>query len=152
MHTAFRALTGVVLLLSVSAWPRAAAPRQDSTLFYFTGKVRDAHTGEAIAYAAVGIPGTPVGTVSDTAGRFSLRVPVKYSGDTLLVSLLGYAPYWALIGTLPLLEAAVRLYNTHNRPFAGIQISRLVAVAQIRSSREAAQYAFPNYNALYTLL
>jgi hypothetical protein len=219
MRTAFRALTGVVfLLLSFPAWPAAHAPRQDSTLLSLTGKVRDAQTGGGIAYAAVGIPGTPVGTVSDTSGRFSLRVPVKYSGDTLLVSLLGYAPHRALIRTLPagqplaigleqknhslreavvearrltgrdilglaierlpvtypaapytaegfyretrfkdgryksLLEAAVQLYNLHNRPFVGIGISRRVAIAQIRSSRAAGQYAFPDYNALYTLL
>ena len=219
MRTAFHALTGLVLLLvSLPAWPGTHVARQDSARLSLTGNVRDAQTGRGIAYAAVGIPGTPVGTVTDTAGRFSLRVPVQYPGDTLLVALLGYAPHRALIRTLPagqpleialaqksislreavvtakrltvrdivgqaiqhlpvtypsapyaaegfyretrykdgryksLLEAAVRLYNLHNRPFAGIQISRRAAIAQIRSSREAEQYAFPDYNALYTLL
>jgi hypothetical protein len=219
MRSTFRALTGFVfLLLSVPAWPNPYTPRQDSAGLSLTGKVREAQTGKGMAYVAVGIPGTPVGTVSDTAGCFSLRVPVKYSDDTLLVSLLGYAPHRVPIRTLPagqllvigleqksillreavvearrltvrdilglaierlpvtypaapyaaegfyretrfkdgrykaLLEAAVRLYNLHNRPFAGIQISRRVAIEQIRSSREAEQYAFPDYNALYTLL
>jgi hypothetical protein len=102
MRTAFRALTGFVfLLLSFPAWSGAHVPRQDSASRSLTGKIRDARTGGGIAYAAVGIPGTPVGTVSDTAGHFSLRVPVQYSGDTLLVSLLGYAPHRVLVRSLP---------------------------------------------------
>ncbi len=219
MRTAFRALSGVVfLLLSIPGWPGTHTPRQDSTALSLVGKVRDAQTGEAVAYAAVGVTGTPVGTVSDTAGNFSLRVPVQYLSDTLLVSLLGYAPYRAFLRSLPagqpllirlaqksiplpeavvaarrltvrdileraigqlpvtypaapyaaegfyretrskdgryksLLEASVRLYNTHNRPFKGIEISRRAALQQVRSSREAEQYAFRDYNALYTLL
>jgi erythromycin esterase-like protein len=55
------------------------------------GQVRDAHTGESIAFASVGLPGTSLGTVSSAEGKFALFVPAGQRVDSVRVSCLGYA-------------------------------------------------------------
>ena len=52
------------------------------------GWVRDSVTAQPLALAAVGIPNTVVGTLTDSAGRFSLSVPV--SAQWLQISYIGY--------------------------------------------------------------
>jgi erythromycin esterase-like protein len=55
------------------------------------GQVRDAKTGEGIAFASVGLPGTSLGTVSSADGQFALFVPAGQRADSVRVSCLGYA-------------------------------------------------------------
>lgn len=47
-------------------------------------------TREPVAYAGVGIVNRNLGTVTDTAGHFSLSVPNEYLDDTLRISSVGY--------------------------------------------------------------
>jgi erythromycin esterase-like protein len=54
------------------------------------GRVRDAKTGAAVAFASVGIRGTATGTVTNLAGEFSLFVPAAHARDTVQVSCIGY--------------------------------------------------------------
>jgi CubicO group peptidase (beta-lactamase class C family) len=55
-----------------------------------SGKVVDRTGRQGIPYANLGIPGSPVGTISNADGTFSLTIPDKYRGDTLVFSALGY--------------------------------------------------------------
>jgi len=55
------------------------------------GQVRDAKTGEGIAFASVGLPGTSLGTVTSAEGAFALFVPAGQRADSVRVSCLGYA-------------------------------------------------------------
>ena len=55
------------------------------------GQVRDAKTGDGIAFASVGLPGTSLGTVSSADGKFALFVPAGQRADSVRVSCLGYA-------------------------------------------------------------
>ncbi len=55
------------------------------------GQVRDAKTGEPVAFASVGLPGTSLGTVSSAEGNFALFVPTGQRADSVRVSCLGYA-------------------------------------------------------------
>ncbi len=55
------------------------------------GQVRDAKTGEGIAFASVSLPGTSLGTVSSADGAFALFVPAGQRADSVRVSCLGYA-------------------------------------------------------------
>ena len=55
------------------------------------GQVRDAKTGEGVAFASVGLPGTSLGTVSSADGKFALFVPAGQRADSVRVSCLGYA-------------------------------------------------------------
>ena len=82
--TAFRLLPLVILM----PWLTCAAFAQ-STL---TGRVSDAQTGEAVAFANVYISGTTQGTQADEFGQF--RLPGITDPTTLLVvSAVGYQPY-----------------------------------------------------------
>lgn len=55
-----------------------------------SGKVLDAQTSRPIAFASIGILGKPLGTVTNTDGRYEFIVPRTMMKDTLFVSNLGY--------------------------------------------------------------
>ncbi len=54
------------------------------------GKVLNQKDGSPIPYANIGIMRSSVGTISNTDGTFSIRIPEKLKSDTLLFSALGY--------------------------------------------------------------
>lgn len=49
-------------------------------------------SGEPVIYASVGIINRNIGTVTDSAGHFTLNVPAEYINDTLRISSVGYVP------------------------------------------------------------
>ncbi len=57
------------------------------------GKVLDASTSQPLAFASMGILGKPVGTVTNSDGRFEFNFSRKMMNDTLTVSTLGYFTY-----------------------------------------------------------
>lgn len=67
---------------------------QDKTL---TGKVKDAKDGSVLAGASVVAKGTSIGTVTNSLGEFTLKVPVSVS--VLTVSFIGYASKDVPVGT-----------------------------------------------------
>ena len=56
------------------------------------GQVVDHATSKPIMYVNIGISGSPVGTISNEDGTFSITVLSQYSEDSLSFSMLGYAP------------------------------------------------------------
>ncbi|HEY4652073.1 MAG TPA: carboxypeptidase-like regulatory domain-containing protein [Pontibacter sp.] len=56
------------------------------------GSVRNAATGEPIAYASVGVLGKEYGTVADAEGRFNFSVPSANirASDSVIISSLGF--------------------------------------------------------------
>jgi hypothetical protein len=56
-----------------------------------SGRVINRKTNEPIAYANIGIPGTPYGTISDPDGSFLLRLPSDHEQDSIIFSALGFA-------------------------------------------------------------
>jgi formylglycine-generating enzyme required for sulfatase activity len=57
------------------------------------GDIKDAKTGQPLAYATIGVLKHIDQTVSDSAGRFQLNVPLSATGDTLIVTYLGYSTF-----------------------------------------------------------
>lgn len=53
-----------------------------------SGEVRDAESGEPLAFANIHLPGSDRGTISNAAGRFQLEIDGW--GDSLNISFLGY--------------------------------------------------------------
>ncbi|MBD0256193.1 MAG: serine hydrolase, partial [Cytophagales bacterium] len=53
-----------------------------------------------IAYVNIGIPHSPVGTLSNADGTFTLTIPAKYQADTLVFSALGYGKRTVPVVTL----------------------------------------------------
>jgi hypothetical protein len=61
--------------------------------FVISGKVLDASTSQPIAFASVGIKGKPMGTVTNSEGKFDFILTMKAQTDTLVVTNLGYHAY-----------------------------------------------------------
>lgn len=57
-----------------------------------TGKVLDYKSKRPLPYVNIGIMDQPVGTLSNTDGTFTLRIPADYQSDSLLFTSLGYSP------------------------------------------------------------
>lgn len=80
-------------------------------------------TGEPIIYASVGIVNRNLGTVTDSAGYFSLSVPPEYAGDSLRISSLGYVAqtfavkdFRAVPDTIKLADDAILLADVVVKP------------------------------------
>ncbi len=86
MFRAFALLLVLALTGAASAQPYSAV-------------VVDGGTGAPVAYANVGLPGKNRGTVTDSAGRFTLDIPAD--ADTLAVTMLGYQSARQPVRTLP---------------------------------------------------
>ncbi len=56
------------------------------------GVVKEAGSGNPLAYVNIGLIGKGIGTVSNDAGKFKLTIPEANATDTVRVSMLGYAP------------------------------------------------------------
>ncbi|MBS1502035.1 MAG: carboxypeptidase-like regulatory domain-containing protein [Bacteroidetes bacterium] len=54
------------------------------------GQVVDQQLKTPLPYCSIGIPGKPIGTVSDSLGHFELTIPSVYDDDSLQVSLIGF--------------------------------------------------------------
>lgn len=55
------------------------------------GKILNRETREPIAYVNIGIANSNVGTLSNSDGSFSIPIPTRLKGDTLIFSALGFA-------------------------------------------------------------
>jgi hypothetical protein len=67
---------------------------KDSTaleeVFYISGRVTDAESGEFLPYATVAVKNTGRGMVSNASGEFGLKITRALLTDTLVFSCLGY--------------------------------------------------------------
>jgi hypothetical protein len=77
----------------------------------FSGALLDDSTGEPVVYAGIGVPGTPVGTVSGPDGRFELVIPADVPADSVRIHALGYR-------TAVLPVAALSTIRLHPEPHA----------------------------------
>lgn len=71
---------------------------------------------KAIIYASVGVINCKLGTVTDTLGNFSLKIPAEYINDSIRISSVGYLPRTFAVrdianlpDTITLAEDAIRL-------------------------------------------
>ena len=65
--------------------------QQDTTLFYqVEGNIVDSKTRDPVIYADIIFLGTNKGTVANIDGGFTLKIPVKKTGDSLIISSIGY--------------------------------------------------------------
>ena len=66
----------------------------------FEGELIDKHSGEAVAFANIGILNKNTGTVSDAAGRFKIELSGASEKDSLRISCIGYLDRQFLIHDL----------------------------------------------------
>ncbi len=114
------------------------APTVADTLT-ITGKVLDKHTGRPIPYAAIGIRGKPVGTITNEEGMFDFYLSAGGPNDVLFVSCIGYAGFQAKAGALlaknvviELVPATYTLRETVVKAKQGLSAERIVRTAKQR--------------------
>lgn len=95
-----------IILMAALLWvslPTIAAPKaQDSNpnLTVIKGKVIDASTSKALVFATVGLRNSNLATVSNSEGRFVLKIPHEMTDSSLLVTYIGHKSYEVPIASL----------------------------------------------------
>lgn len=79
------------------------------TLSGFARVVVSKTTGQPIIYASVGVINRDLGTVTDSLGRFSLRIPVAYMNDSVRISSVGYISQTFAVSDLKDIPDTIRL-------------------------------------------
>lgn len=74
---------------------------QDITI---SGKVTDAETKESLPFASVWIKGKTIGTITNAQGDFDFHIPVEFERETLVISMLGYKDFEAVVNSLTVNE------------------------------------------------
>ena len=62
----------------------------DDTYITITGVAKDANTHQKIVFASVSIPGTDIGTVTNSEGEFTLKVKKSLKAESFEITHLGY--------------------------------------------------------------
>lgn len=66
-------------------------------------------TGEPVIYAGVGIVNRNLGTVTDTLGNFSLKIPAEYVNDSVRISSVGYVAQTFAVRDIASVPDTIRL-------------------------------------------
>jgi hypothetical protein len=77
---------GIIVLLFASFGSTLA----QNTFVTVSGQLKDAKTGEKIAFATISVPNTGIGTVSNSDGEFILKVNTSLNAEYFEVSHIGY--------------------------------------------------------------
>ncbi len=84
----------VMILTLFSTWGVYAGGEvqvQDTSGYFMVrGKIVDSENGRPVVFASVFIMGTHIGTVSNSEGKFLLKVPERYKGHRIGFSSMGY--------------------------------------------------------------
>ena len=78
----------IALVLFGSA---TSSAQQDSLLFYQAeGKIIDGKTGKPVVYTNIVISGTNIGTIANIEGKFTLKIPLNDTAESVVISSIGY--------------------------------------------------------------
>ena len=83
-------IAGFSPFLSSGEIPYRLQPKDTLAYIKLQGLVIDANTGNPVIFASVFLKGTNIGTVTNTEGRFLLKIPVVYSDHDIGFSCMGY--------------------------------------------------------------
>ena len=89
-----RGMIGLFFLLFASMPSEARfsvyAKADSSSFKQFKGSILDSKTRNELIYASITVSGTSISTISNSEGKFSIKVPAENQNATLLISFLGY--------------------------------------------------------------
>ncbi|MDO9257212.1 MAG: carboxypeptidase-like regulatory domain-containing protein [Bacteroidales bacterium] len=80
-----------IIIIFMSSYGSTYAQSDNDPFVTINGILKDAKTSEKIIYATISIPGTGIGTVSNSDGEFTLKVSKASTIDVFEVSHLSYA-------------------------------------------------------------
>ena len=75
----------------------------------YTRTVVSESTGEPVIYASIGIVNRNLGTVTDSSGNFSLKIPPEYLNDSIRISSVGYIAQTFAVGEIGNIPDTIRL-------------------------------------------
>ena len=93
MKTLYKQTLGIVFILTclLSGIVPATAQQEVMTDFItVNGLVRDKSSKKKLEYVNVSIPGTNIGTITNTEGEFTIKVPTTHKISTVEISHIGY--------------------------------------------------------------
>ncbi|WP_407523450.1 DUF5686 family protein [Lacibacter sp. MH-610] len=102
------------LCFTLLFWINCSAVAQTKII---AGLIKDSHSEEPIPFASVQMKNSGIGKLSDSAGRFFLRLTTEQFADSLTVSYVGYT-YFARVLSVP---AGDTLFLTINLERGSIQ-------------------------------
>ncbi len=80
-----------IIILFLSSYGTTIAQTENDSYVSVNGVLKDAKTNERIIYATITVPGTGIGTVSNSDGEFILKVSKASNIDVFEISHLSYA-------------------------------------------------------------
>lgn len=87
--TVLQWIGSLFIVLLLGSWLPLSA-QNDESYITVSGVVKDAQTKKTLSYASVSIPGTNVGTVTNTDGEFSLKIKSSLAAKEVEISHLAY--------------------------------------------------------------
>ncbi len=94
LHVYFRGIIGILILFLVHLQAEARSsfgPAADSSAFkQFKGTVLDSKTRNELIFASISVAGTSISTISNSEGKFSIKIPTEKQHSNLIISFLGY--------------------------------------------------------------
>ena len=94
LHLYFRGIIGLffIILAQMQSEARFSAYHMtDSSSFkQFKGSILDSKTRNELIFASITVSGTNISTISNTEGKFSIKIPTEKQNLNLIISFLGY--------------------------------------------------------------
>ena len=120
----------------------AEATLAQNTFVTVNGVLKDSRTGDKVAYATITVPGTGIGTVSNSDGEFTLKVNTSLNADYFEVSHLSYSTAKFKI------SEAVGKENTYNLEIQPVMLQEIPVMP--KDARGMVAMAFKNISGNYS--
>lgn len=94
LHLYFRGIIGlfIIMLAQMQSEARFSVNNlTDSSSFkQFKGSILDSKTRNELIFASISVSGTTISTISNSEGKFSIKIPLEKQNSNLVISYLGY--------------------------------------------------------------
>ena len=94
LHLYFRGIIGlfIIMLAQMQSEARFSVNNlTDSSSFkQFKGSILDSKTRNELIFASISVSGTTISTISNSEGKFSIKIPLERQNSNLVISYLGY--------------------------------------------------------------
>ncbi|MEP0132704.1 MAG: carboxypeptidase-like regulatory domain-containing protein [Eudoraea sp.] len=88
-------LTGIILLMALPATLQAStffqvSPQEDTSYKQLKGEVVDGQNNKPLVFATLTLEGSNISTITNTEGKFLLKIPKSIKQGNIIVAFLGY--------------------------------------------------------------
>ncbi len=86
---------GIILLLGIPSTSQAStffqdSPQEVTSFNQFKGEVVDGHNNKPLVFATIALEGSNISTITNTEGKFLLKIPTSVKQGNIIVTYLGY--------------------------------------------------------------